>query len=202
MMPEPARVNDAGQFTEDVCLSVDWLVRRLAPVVLAAAGRTDDAADLDQLPELTAAMFGWPGLLDRAGRILTAAAAALLEAFLAEHRANSRELTESEYEVLCDGIGAEALEIADAARISVLPHLIGQHAYRAVAVGVQLLHFRHGPAGSVMTALRDQAVTGVVELEEQLMELVAEQQERNLAAAEGRTCRQLPVWTPQPRLGA
>jgi len=201
MMPEPAQVNDAGQFTEDVCLSVDWLVRRLAPVVLAAAGRTDDAADLDQLPELTAAMFGWPGLLDRAGRILTAAAAVLLETFLAEHRAHPRELNESEYDVLRAGIGAEALEMADGARISVLPHLIGQHAYRAVAVGVQLLHFRHGPASAELRSLRDIAVTSVLEVQQQLDELATTTELSPLDRFSGRTARPLPVWVPQPKVG-
>jgi len=204
-MSEPAGVNGADRLTEAVCLPVDWLVRGLAPAVFAATGLTDDAADLDQLPELTPAIFNWPGLLDRAGRILTCAAATLLETFLAEHRACPQKLTESEYDVLRAGIGLDAIEMADAARISVLPHLVGQHAYRAVAVGVQLLHFRHGPAGAALVALRDQAATGLLELHEQLTELAAAaQQDHDLAAAaaEDRTCRQLPVWTPRPRLGA
>jgi len=154
-----------------VALPVDWLVRGLAPAVFAATGLTDDAADLDELPELTPAMFNWPGLLDRASRILTCAAGTLVEAFLAEHRAHPRELNESEYDVLQFGIGPEAQEIADTARISVLPHLIGQHAYRAVVVGVQLLHFRHGPVSAELRSLRDIAVTSVLEVQQQLTEL-------------------------------
>jgi len=181
---------------------VDWLVRELAPAVCAATGLTDDAADLDQLPELTPAMFNWPGLLDRAGRILTCAAAVLLETFLAEHRAHPRELNESEYDVLRAGIGAEALEMADGARISVLPHLVGQHAYRAVAVGVQLLHFRHGPASAELRSLRDIAVTSVLEVQQQLTELATTTElSPTLDRFRGRTARPLPVWVPQPRLG-
>lgn len=205
MRPEQCRCQEehlVPRISEVTCLEVDWLVRRLAPAALAAVGLTDDAADLDQLPELTPAIFGWPGLLDRASRILTGAAAGMSETLLAEHRSHPGGVIESKYDLLRAGVGAEALEIADAARISVLPHLIGQHAYRAVVVGVQLLHVRCGPADAVLVALRDQAVTGVLELQEQLAELSSEQQERDLAAAHGRTCRPLPVWTPQPRLGA
>ena len=202
MMSEPAEVNGADRLTEAGCVPVDWLVRELAPAVCAATGLTDDAADLDQLPELTPAMFNWPGLLDRAGRILTCAAAVLLETFLAEHRAHPRELNESEYDVLRAGIGAEALEMADGARISVLPHLVGQHAYRAVAVGVQLLHFRHGPASAELRSLRDIAVTSVLEVQQQLTELATTTElSPTLDRFRGRTARPLPVWVPQPRLG-
>ena len=196
------RVEDTDRFTEDVCLPVDGLVRGLAPAVLAAAGLPDDAADLDQLPELTPAMFYWPGLLDRASRILTCAAATLLERFLAEHRARPRELLESEYDVLRSAIGAEALEMADVARISVLPHLVGQHAYRAVAAGVQLLHFRHGPASAELRSLRDIAVTSVLEVQQQLDELATiTELSPTLDQLTGRTARPLPVWVPQPKLG-
>ncbi len=201
MMSEPAEVNGADRFSEAACLPVDWLVRELAPAVFAATGLTDDAADLDQLPELTPAMFNWPGLLDRASRILTCAAAVLLETFLAEHRAHPRELTESEYDVLRAGIGVEALEMADAARISVLPHLIGQHAYRGIAVGVQLLHFR-GPASAELRSLRDIAVTSVLEVQQQRDELATTTElSPTLDRFSGRTARPLPVWVPQPRLG-
>ena len=200
MMSEPPEVNGADRFSEAVCLPVDWLVRGLAPAVLAAAGLIDDAADLDELPELTPAMFNWPGLLDRASRILTCAAATLMETFLAEHRIHPRDLTE--YDVLQAGIGAEALEMADAGRISVLPHLIGQHAYRAVAAGVQLLHFRHGPASAELRSLRDIAVTSVLEVQQQLTELAATTElSPTLDQFCGRTARPLPVWVPQPRLG-
>lgn len=66
--------------------------------------------------------------------------ASLSETSLAEHRAPSRKLTESEYDVHSADIGAEALEMANAAAgIPVLPHLIGQHVNREVVVGVQLL---------------------------------------------------------------
>ena len=167
-----------------------------------ATGLTDDAADLDELPELTFAMFNWPGLLDRAGRILTCAAGTLVEAFLAEHRAHPRELNESEYDVLQFGIGPEAQEMADTARISVLPHLIGQHAYRAMAAGVQLLHFRHGPVSAELRSLRDIAVTSVLEVQQQLTELAATTElSPTLDRFCGRTARPLPVWVPQPRLG-
>ncbi len=202
MMSEPAEVNGADRLPDAGCVPVDWLVRELAPAAFAATGLTDDAADLDQLPELTPAMFNWPGLLDRASRILTCAAAVLLETFLAEHRAHPRELNESEYDVLRAGIGAEALEMADGARISVLPHLIGQHAYRAVAVGVQLLHFRHGPASAELRSLRGIAVTSVLEVQQQLDELAATAElSPTLDRFCGRTARSLPVWVPQPRLG-
>ncbi len=193
---DPARLTDAG------CVPADWLVRGLAPAVFAVTGLPDDAADLDQLPELTPAMFNWPGLLDRVSRILTCAAAVLLETFLAEHRAHPRELNESEYDVLRAGIGAEALEMADGARISVLPHLVGQHAYRAVAVGVQLLHFRHGPVSAELRSLRDIAVTSVLEVQQQLDELATTTElSPTLDRFSGRTARPLPVWVPQPRLG-
>jgi len=202
MMSEPAEVNGAARLTDAGCVPVDWLVRGLAPAVFAATGLTDDAADLDELPELTFAMFNWPGLLDRAGRILTCAAGTLVEAFLAEHRAHPRELNESEYDVLRAGIGAEALEMADGARISVLPHLVGQHAYRAVAVGVQLLHFRHGPVSAELRSLRDIAVTSVLEVQQQLDELATTTElSPMLDRFSGRTDRPLPVWVPQPRLG-
>ena len=155
------RAAQTDRITEMIGLPADWLVRTMAPAVLAAAGLTDDAANLDQLPALT----------------------------------------ELEYDVLRADTGAEAMEMADAARISVLPHLVGQHAYRAVTAGVQLLHFRHGLASTVLAALRNQSVTGHRELQEQLADLCAHQ-EHDLAAAYGRTCRPMPVWTPQPRLGA
>jgi len=202
MMSEPPEVNGAARLTDAGCVPVDWLVRGLAPAVFAATGLIDDAADLDELPELTPAMFNWPGLLDRAGRILTCAAGTLVEAFLAEHRAHPRELNESEYDVLQFGIGPEAQEMADTARISVLPHLIGQHAYRAVAVGVQLLHFRHGPVSAELRALRDIAVTSVLEVQQQLTELATTTElSPTLDRFSGRTARPLPVWVPQPRLG-
>jgi len=194
--------DQTDRITEVVALPVDWLVRGLAPAVFAATGLTDDAADLDELPELTPAMFNWPGLLDRASRILTCAAGTLVEAFLAEHRAHPRELNESEYDVLQFGIGPEAQEIADTARISVLPHLIGQHAYRAVVVGVQLLHFRHGPVSAELRSLRDIAVTSVLEVQQQLTELATTTElSPMLDRFSGRTARPLPVWVPQPRLG-
>ncbi len=195
------RADQTDCITETIALPANWLVRTMVPTVLAATGLTDDAADLEQLPELTAAMFCWPDLLDRADRIVTSAAGGLSETVLAERRAHPRELIEFEYDVLRAGVGAEALEMADGTGISVLPHLIGQHAYRAVAVGVQLLHLRHRPAGAELLALRDQAVTGLLELQEQLAELHDVQQERD-SATEGRTCRLLPVWAPQPRFGA
>ncbi len=193
--------DQTDRITEVVALPVDGLVRRLAPAVFAATELPDDAADLDQLPELTPAMFNWPGLLDRASRILTCAAAVLLETFLAEHRAHPRELTESEYDVLRAGIGTDALEMADEARISVLPHLVGQHAYRAVAVGVQLLHFRHGPASAELRSLRDIAVTSVLEVQQQLDELATTTELSPLDRFSGRTARPLPVWVPQPKVG-
>ncbi len=193
--------DQTDRITEVVALPVDGLVRRLAPAVFAATELPDDAADLDQLPELTPAMFNWPGLLDRASRILTCAAAVLLETFLAEHRAHPRELTESEYDVLRAGIGTDALEMADEARISVLPHLVGQHAYRAVAVGVQLLHFRHGPASAELRSLRDIAVTSVLEVQQQLDELATTTELSPLDQFSGRTARPLPVWVPQPKVG-
>jgi hypothetical protein len=199
---ESAPADDPARLTDAECVPADWLVRELAPAALAATGLPDDAADLDQLPELTPATFNWPGLLDRASRILTCAAAVLLETFLAEHRAHPRELNESEYDVLRAGIGAEALEMADGARISVLPHLIGQHAYRAVVVGVQLLHFRHGPASAELRSLRDIAVTSVLEVQQQLDELATTTElSPTLDRFSGRTARPLPVWVPQPRLG-
>ncbi len=194
--------DQTDRITEVVALPVDWLVLELAPAVFAATGLTDDAADLDELPELTPAMFNWPGLLDRVSRILTCAAATLMETFLAEHRAHPRELNESEYDVLRAGIGTEALEMADGARISVLPHLVGQHAYRAMAAGVQLLHFRHGPVSAELRALRDIAVTSVLEVQQQLDELAATTElSPMLDRFSGRTDRPLPVWVPQPRLG-
>ncbi len=194
--------DQTDRITEVVALPVDWLVRGLAPAVFAATGLTDDAADLDELPELPPAMFNWPGLLDRASRILTCAAGTLVEAFLAEHRAHPRELNESEYDVLQFGIGPEAQEMADTARISVLPHLVGQHAYRAVVVGVQLLHFRHGPVSAELRSLRDIAVTSVLEVQQQLTELATTTElSPMLDRFSGRTARPLPVWVPQPRLG-
>ena len=49
----------------------DWAIRALAPLVLATLGRTEEAADLAQLGEITPVTFGWPGLLERPSRILT-----------------------------------------------------------------------------------------------------------------------------------
>ena len=196
------RADQTDWITETIALPANWLIRTMVPTVLAATGLTDDAADLDQLPEFTPAMICWPGLLDRASRVLTCAAAALVKTLLTEHGAYPREWVKSGYDVLRADIGAEALDMADAARILVLPHLVGRHAYRAVAAGVQLLHVRCGPAGAVLVALRDQAVTDLLELQELLAEFSAEQREHDLGAPHGRTCRPLPVWTPQPRLGA
>ena len=135
----------------------DWQVRTLTPGVLADVGLTDDAVDLAQLDELTPATFEWPGLLDRADRILTAAWLTLTEAFLAEHHARPGMLP-STYQVRRECLGDEVLDAADDARIAVLPHKIGQHAWNVMTVGVQLLHFRHGTGSHELQRLRDNAV--------------------------------------------
>ena len=199
------QADQPDRITEVVALPVDWLVRTMAPAALVAVGLTEDACDLDQLPELTAPMFNWPGLLDRAGRTLTSAASTVLEAVLVEHRAHPRELILSEFDVLRAGIGPDAIEVADTARISVLPYLIGQHAYRILVLVTQLLHFRYGPTGAELRSLRDIAVTSLLEVQQQLDELAAATTGSAATTVDrlsGRTARPLPVWVPQPRLGA
>lgn len=161
-------------FTESAAMQADWLIRSLAPAALAAAGLPDDACDLELLPEFTPAMFEWPGLLDRCSRILTLAAGSLSEVFLVEHRANPADLRVPSIDVLQEGIGTEAADMADAARIAVLPHLVGNEAYAVVNQTAQLLHFRGGSASPAMILLRDMAVTSLLELQDQLDQATAE----------------------------
>jgi len=148
--PNPA----VREITSYPAILIDWTVRDLTPIVLATLGLTDDAADLAQLEEITPVTFAWPGLLEPARRILTAAGATLLEAFLTEHRHRPGVLPPT-HDVLRDGLGQEVLDAADDARIAVLPHRIGQHAYYTLSVGVQLLHFRHGAHSQELERFRD-----------------------------------------------
>ncbi|MGI8591617.1 MAG: hypothetical protein ACR2M5_11615 [Nakamurella sp.] len=148
---------------------LDWAVRTVTAGVLAEVGLTDDAADLAQLGEFSTAMFAWPGLLERAGRILTSARHTLTEAFLLEHQARPGVLPET-YQVLREGLGDDVLAVADDARIGVLPHRIGQQAWTAMSVGVQLLHFRHGARSQEIQRLRDAAQVGLMQLYQDLAE--------------------------------
>lgn len=192
MMSVPDRVVVA----ESVALPADWLIRALLPAVLAEAGLHQEAAEVESLPEFTPAIFQWPGLLDRTDRILLTSYATVSELIVTEQRVHPRELRDSEYELLRCGIGGEAIDMADTARIALLPHLVGQHAYRLLGRCTQLLHVRYGPAGAPMVRLRDTALTSLRELQSQLGQVRADQR------LPGRTARPLPVWVPQPRLGA
>ena len=85
-MSNPALHPDRREITTYPAMTADWSVRTLVPCVLVAARLTDDAADLAQLPEITPVSFQWPGLLERASRIVTGAGAVLLEMFLPSTR--------------------------------------------------------------------------------------------------------------------
>lgn len=199
---QPAGPGGLGRLREidaPTAMSADWMIRELAVGVLSAVGLSDDAADLAQLEEITPVSFGWPGLLERPSRILTAAGSALLETFLAEHHACPGDVPPT-HQVLREGLGTEALDAADDARIGVLPHQVGQHAYYAVSVGVQLLHFRHGPHSAQIRALRDGAQVAFVDLQQDLASWRLghpEADSADLAAARSaRTAWPLPVRVP------
>lgn len=197
MMSVPGRVVVA----ESVALPADWLIRALVPAALAEVGLHQEAAEVESLPEFTPAIFEWPGLLDRTHRILLTSYATVSELIVTERRMHPRELRDSEYELLRCGIGGEAIDMADTARIALLPHLVGQHAYRLLGRCTQLLHFRHGPDSAALLALRGVAVTSLLDLQDQLGQVGTDQ----LATAsppQARTASPLPVWTPQRQLGA
>ena len=181
----------------------DWHIRTLTPCVLANVGLTDDAADLASLDELTPATFDWPGLLERADRILTNAWHALTEAFLIEHQHRPGVLPAT-FQVLREGLGEDVLSAADDARIAVLPHKVGQHAWSAMSVGVQLLHFRHGTASVELQRLRDTAQTSLMDLRQDLAgwTLAHPADRPAVALPRGSTVRPLPVHMPGPRIGA
>jgi hypothetical protein len=155
------------EITAYSAMLADFSVRTLAPCVLAAAGLPGDAADLAQLPEITPETFGWPGLLGRPDRILTAAAGVLLETFLSEHRRRPVELPEV-YQLLREWLSPEVVESVEDARIWVFPHLLGQHAYYAISVGVQLLHVRYGRDSAELQHLRDCAQVAFLDLHQQV----------------------------------
>ena len=190
-------------FTSTVRVSVpvaalqDYATRVLAPAVLAAVGLTDDACDLDQLPELTPEIFGWPGLLDRAIRVLTAAAATLNYQLRQEEFPHDAP---SVFEVVRLGVDARPAELLEDTRIAVLPHLIGQHTYHAIAAAVTLLYRRLGPVAPALHRLRDAAGISLLEL---IHHLPAPGGESIAGGSEGyrwqaATLLPLPVWTPQP----
>ena len=197
--PTPTR----REITAYPAMVSDWQIRTLTPCVFADVALTDDAADLAQLEELTPATFGWPGLLARADRILIAAWHTLTEAFLTEHHARPGELPET-YQVLREALGDDVLAAADDARIAVLPHKIGQHAWSAMSVGVQLLHFRHGAGSRELQRLRDNAQTSLMDLQQDLAgwTLAHPADRPAVQLPRGRTVRPLPVHIPGPRIGA
>jgi len=192
MMSVPDRIAVA----ESVALPADWLIRALVPAVLAEVDLHQEAAEVELLTEFTPAIFEWPGLLDRTDRVLLASYATVSELLVTGQRVRPWELRDSEYELLRCGIGGEAIDMADTARIALLPYLLGQHAYRLLARCTQLLYVRCGPADAPMVRLRDTALTLLWELRSQLGQVRGDQR------LSGRTARPLPVWVPQPRLSA
>lgn len=167
--PTSTSVSIQREITTHPAMLSDWAVRTLTAGVLAEVGLIDDAADLARLGEFSTTVFAWPGLLERAGRILTSARHTLTEAFLLEHQARPGVLPET-YQVLREGLGDDVLAAADDARIGVLPHRIGQQAWTAMSVGVQLLHFRHGGRSQEIQRLRDAAQVGLMQLYQDLAE--------------------------------
>ncbi len=205
-MSNPALHPDRREITTYPAMTADWSVRTLVPCVLVAARLTDDAADLAQLPEITPVSFQWPGLLERASRIVTGAGAVLLEMFLAEHQGRPSALPPT-YQVLREGLGPEVLDAADDARIAVLPHQIGQHAYYTATVGVQLLHLRHGAHSGEIRRLRDAAQVSFLDLQQDVAQWqLSHPADVGLPAelpAGARTAWPLPVRAPaQRRVGA
>ena len=181
----------------------DWHVRTLTPCVLAATGLTDDAADLAGLDELTPVMFGWPGLLDRAGRILTASRRSLEERYRDAHHARPGVLPPT-YQVLREGLGEDVLAAADDARFAMLPREIGPQSWNTMVAGIQLLHFVHGPHSVELQRLRDNAQVTLMDLQQDLAEwnLTHPADRPVIDLSRGRTARALPVHLPQPRIGA
>ena len=131
--------------TADVAACADWAVRTLAAAAAAEVGLSEEAVQLDQLPELTVEMFTWPGLLERAGQVLTDAGLAVLAMFLTERRAHPWPLAATEQVMLIAGVGPAAADLLDDTRIAAGPYQVVQHAYRIIALVSELLHHRHGP---------------------------------------------------------
>ena len=180
----------------------DYATRALAPAALAAVGLTDDACDLAQSPELTPEMFGWPGLLDQATRVLTTAATTLNQHLRQEQCEHDLPTV---FEVLHLAVGAAPAELLEDTRIAVLPHLIGQHTYHAVVAAAELLYRQHGPDGVALHRLRDTASTALLELQHELPAAGRRDSTGPNTPAERwptATVRPLPVWVPQPRFGA
>ena len=191
------------EITEYSAMLADWHIRTLTPCVLAATGLTDDAADLACVDELTPATFEWPGLLDRADRIMAAARRTLDEAFRTAHRARPGVLPPT-YQMLREGLGEDVLTAADEARFAVLTYPVGPLAWNTMLAGVQLLHFTHGAQSVELQRLRDSAQISLMDLQQDLAgwNLAHPAASAPVPLPRARTVRPLPTHVPHPRIGA